>query len=175
MRRRLALLAVVGTLLGGALLAPGPAGSATGRLTLQERNCLAEVFQDARAATRMSLLAIDRAGSEAVRDYARRIAADNARIAGRVGALAERKDVSLPGTLDNQTMAYIQILGALAGPAFDRRYLGIEQARLNHMARRHEAMTAQARDADIRALASDAAFLVHDHAAQAQSAASEGE
>ncbi len=70
-----------------------------------------------------SKLAMQHAGSQPVRDFARRMIQEHGIADTRLQALAAEKRIALPTTLDVQDQAASSFMAGLSGPDFDRAYL----------------------------------------------------
>ncbi len=72
---------------------------------------------------RLGELAIERTGTQAVRDFARRMVVAYSQGAKEVKELAERKGIACPTELDEKHQETVERLGELSGPDFDKAYM----------------------------------------------------
>lgn len=142
---------------------PGAAMSQAdqGYLVAMARANLAEV-----AAAKVAL---SKAHSDNVRQFAQRMVADHGQALRELQHLASHKGVSLPTEPDQAHQRAIERLGGLSGDAFDRRYMaasGIREHRKTHQLLQR--IQARASDPELKALAARMAPTVDQHLATLQ-------
>ncbi|MDQ2105727.1 DUF4142 domain-containing protein [Azospirillum isscasi] len=113
------------------LCSPAPAQSPESDpipvLSRQERNFIAEALADGMAEQALGKLAQDRAETEPVRRFARRMADDHALMTDRLADMALRHGVPLPHDLSLAARAHMSSLRDTPDGAFDRRYMAAEE------------------------------------------------
>lgn len=105
------------------------------------------------AEVELGKLASERASSDQVKQFAQRIVTDHSKANDELKALAQRKSIMVPGSLDAKHKATHDKLAKLSGAAFDRAYM--EEVRDDHR-KDVEAFREQSRsgsDPDIKAFA----------------------
>jgi putative membrane protein len=116
-------------------------------------------------------LAVQKAASEAVRQFGQRMVDDHSQAAEQLKQITQAKGMTLPGSLDAKQRKEIERLQKLSGPQFDQAYmkLMLEDHQQDIRVFRKEAQ--QGSDSDIRSFASATLPKLHDHLALAQGAA----
>lgn len=144
--------------MGGGMAAGG------GALSSSDRKFMQEAAVGGMAEVEMSRVAVERASSDAVRDYARKMIEDHTAANQELMQLASAKGVTLPTTLDNRNRTMLTRLSGMTGAEFDREYIR------NAGIRAHERMlklvqnhSTKGRDADARAFAAKMVPAVQMH------------
>jgi putative membrane protein len=88
---------------------------------------LRRAAENGRAAVQLAQVALQRAGSMAVRDFALRAIADHGRTNQEIETLAREMGIPLPDGLDVRHRATLETLQVMEGQAFDEAYLGAVQ------------------------------------------------
>lgn len=91
-----------------------------GRLDSRDRSFLTKCAQDSNLELATSEIAIQKAQSPQVVDYALRLLSDHADYNRRLTLLARQKGITLPVTLDQQGQSQLNQLNRLQGQAFDQ-------------------------------------------------------
>jgi len=89
----------------------------------EEEKFLETAALGAMTEVRLGELAIQRTGTQVVRDFARRMVIAYSQGAKEVKELAELKGISCPEELDEKHQETIERLGELSGPDFDQAYM----------------------------------------------------
>ena len=115
------------------------------------------------AEVELGRLAAQRASSDAVRQFAQRMATDHGAANQELMQLAQRKGVTLPQEMDAAHRAAMDRLAATSGPAFDQAYMA-------DMMRDHQGATAlftrearEGQDAEVRAWAMKTLPAIQEH------------
>jgi putative membrane protein len=109
-------------------MAPGTQEKAPGVPAPHEPNTQDRLFAriatiGGKAEVELGRLAEQKGGSDAVKDFGRRMVQDHGKANGQLTDLAKRADIPLPGDLDQEHSAMQSELEAMSGPAFDRAYM----------------------------------------------------
>ena len=135
-------------------------------LSRQERNFIAEALSDSMAERALGKLAQDRAETDMVRDFARRVVDEHGQMADRLLAMAERHDIPVPRELTRIARLGMESLRDTPEEAFDRRYIATEEE--TH-ARSIKLFEAQAeRNGETAAFARDTLPMLHAHFEEAR-------
>lgn len=116
------------------------------------------------AEVEMGRLALERASSDAVKQYAQRMIDDHTKANQDLMQVASTKGVTLPTGPDAKHMALMEKLRRMTGADFDRMYIkeaGIKDHQNMEKLFRNE--TIKGKDADVRAFASRTLPAVQDH------------
>ena len=125
--RRGFLAAVLLACLCGPAPAQSPDSETIPALSRQERNFIAEALADGMAEQALGKLAQDRAETETVRRFARRMADDHGLMADRLAGMALRHGIPIPRELNLSARAHMSSLRDTPDGAFDRRYMAAEE------------------------------------------------
>ncbi len=162
--RRALISAVLLVSLGHAALAQQPLP-----LSRQERNFISEALADSLAERTLGKLAQDRAETESVRRFARRVVDEHGPVADRLVDMAQRHDIPIPRELNPAARAHLASLRDTPEESFDRRYIAAEEE--TH-ARAIKLFEAQAeRDGETAAFARDTLPMLHAHFEDARAVA----
>jgi putative membrane protein len=149
---------------GGAQTSNGQTGGGMMALSSGDRKFMQEAAVGGVSEVAMARVAVERASSEAVRDYARKMIEDHTRANEELMQLASTKSVSLPTAPDAKHQQMLTRLGGLSGAEFDREYVR------NAGVKSHEKMlklvqnqSRKGRDADARAFATKMIPAVQMH------------
>ncbi|HWS54589.1 MAG TPA: DUF4142 domain-containing protein [Pyrinomonadaceae bacterium] len=152
------------TNMGGTQNASGGMGARGSALASSDRKFMQEAAAGGMAEVEMSRVAVERASSEAVREYARKMIEDHTAANQELMQLASSKGVTLPAGVDAKHRSMLTKLGGLSGAEFDREYIR------NAGIRSHERMlklvqghARKGRDADARAFAAKMVPAVQMH------------
>ncbi|HEV8471963.1 MAG TPA: DUF4142 domain-containing protein [Methylomirabilota bacterium] len=146
----------------------GLAGPAVAQIqSEQDREFVRKAVSGGLVEIELGQLAMDRAVNRAVRSYATRIVQDHNRATAELRALAQRRALAAPATLEASHQARERLAG-LSGAAFDRAYL-------QEMLREHtqniaefERATQIVTDPELRAWAARTLPTLHEHLALAR-------
>lgn len=159
------------------VLIAGAAGAAfaQGKLQAADASMLRDIAEANIAEVESGKLALDKSKSAEIKKFAQMMVDDHAKGLSDVQALARTKGVDLPDGPDMKHKAVMVEFKALQGDAFDSRY--VKQAGVGD----HEATEkllkktqAEARDADVKALATKMLPIVQGHLKHAQQLATAG-
>jgi len=128
-----------------------------------DRGFMLEAASDGVAEVELGRLAMQRAASDAVRQFGQRMVTDHGGANQELMQLAQRKGVMLPQQPDAKPRAAIDRLAALTGPQFDQAYMA-------EMMRDHQADVVvferevrEGQDPELRAWASKVLGTVREH------------
>jgi putative membrane protein len=129
-------------------------------ITRATRGGLAEV--------EMARLAEQKAGSQSVREFARKMIADHEQTNRSLHGLAESDGASAPDQLDAENRQTRDALGHLSGAEFDIEYLRLQVQAHQRMAQLMEYVIGSGADPQVQRFASTALPKVFTHLAMAQ-------
>ncbi len=159
MRARIAVTAIGIGLLGYA----GMAGAA-----LDSNKFLSEAAQGGKTEVQISQLALEKAASPEVKQYAQRLLDDHTKMNQEVQDLATQKNIQLPADASAQGQAEHQKLATLSGKKFDKEFLSfnVKDHRKDVSDFKKEAKSAT--DPDIKQLAEKSLPTLEQHLQMAQ-------
>lgn len=167
MRRSFLTAMLLACLSGPALAqAPGSAPASPSTLSRQERNFIAEALADGMAEQALGKLAQDRAETESVRRFARRMADDHGLMTDRLAGMALRHGVPIPRELNLSARAHMASLRDTPDGAFDRRYMAAEEETHARAIKLYE--TQAERGGETADFARGALPMLHSHFAEAR-------
>jgi putative membrane protein len=145
--------------------------SSTAQLSAADRKFVYEAATGGLMEVELGKLAVQRAASEAVRQFGQRMVDDHSQGAEQLKQIAQAKALALPDSVDAKQRKEIERLQKLSGPQFDQAYmkLMLEDHQQDIRVFRKEAQ--QGSDSDIKSFASATLPKLHDHLALAQGAA----
>jgi putative membrane protein len=116
------------------------------------------------AEVQLSQLALERAASEEVRQYARRMIADHTQANNTLSQLAQRNGVGeLPTGLDAQHQAIRAQLEQLSGSEFDREYMRVMHLDHDQTVRLFQSAAQQAQNRDVKVFANNTLPKLQGH------------
>jgi len=120
------------------------------------------------AEVELGKLAQEKASSEQVKNFGKRMVDDHSKANDELQTLAKNKNITLPSDLDPKDKALKDRLSKLSGPAFDRAYMNamLQDHRKDVSEFRTE--STKGRDADVKAFASKTLPTLEDHLKLAQ-------
>jgi predicted outer membrane protein len=108
-------------------------------------------------------LAQEKAQSNEVKSFAKKMLDDHMKAQDELKQLAQSKGMSLPAEVDRQQQSVEKKLAALSGEKFDRQYMNHESTRaLKDTHRLLERINSKAEDADLKSYASKTRVLIQD-------------
>jgi len=149
--------------------APGAAKSTSEQaLSESERNFMIEAAKGGMAEVELGKLAGERAPSDGVKQFGRRMVTDHSKANDELTALAQDKGVSLPRELNAKHRALRDRLAKLSGAQFDRAYVEemVKDHRKDVAEFRREAD--RARDPDLKSWAGKTLPILEDHLKQVE-------
>lgn len=170
-------LAVAGALvLPPAVMAQqSPARSESGRpaakdgeLAQSDRKFMMETAQGNLAEVELGKLASEKASSDGVKDFGKRMADDHGKATTELKELASKKGVTLPTDLDQKHRQLRDRLARLSGAEFDRAYVDemVKDHKKDVSTFKREAN--RAKDADVKAWAGKTLPTLEEHLKQVQ-------
>ena len=172
--RFLAVLASSAALLAMPALAQqgNPAGMTPGtgpdQPNAADRNFARAAAGGGMAEVEFGKLAEQRAGSEALKDFGRRMVEDHGKANDKLEGLAKDDGIPLPDKIDPEHAAMHDRLAGLSGAEFDRAYLAGQLADHQKTAQLLEYEIGSGQDADLKSFASEALPIVLQHLRMAQ-------
>ncbi|TWA62109.1 putative membrane protein [Azospirillum brasilense] len=167
MRRGFLTVMLVAGLSGPVLAqAPGSVPAPSSALSRQERNFIAEALADGMAEQALGKLAQDRAETEPVRRFARRMADDHGLKTDRLAGMALRHGIPIPRDPSLSARAHMSSLRDTPEEAFDRRYMAAEEETHARAIKLYEAQAE--RGGETGDFARDALPILHSHFEEAR-------
>jgi putative membrane protein len=122
------------------------------------------------AEVELGKLAQDKASSEDVKNFAKRMVDDHSKANDELQTLAKNKSITLPTDLDRKDKALKDRLAKLSGPSFDHSYMNamIADHRKDVAEFKHEASAGK--DPDVKAWAAKTLPTLEEHLKMAQDA-----
>jgi len=162
------------SLVAAALVAlTGPAAAQIQLVNDADRDFVSKAASGGTAEVELGRVATQRAVRPSVRSFAERMVADHGRANAELAALAGRKGLDVPTTLEPSQQAMRDRLSGLSGPDFDRAYM-------SEMVRDHtedialfERAAETSSDPDLKAWAARSLPMLRDHLALARQVNSE--
>ena len=150
---------------GGSTATSGAGGD---KVSDFDRNFMTQAAQGGLLEVEASKLALERAESGAVKQFAQMMVSDHTGANEKLRELAQAKGVALPSELNAEGKAKLDKLAGLKGAGFDRAYaemLGTEEHRKDVSLFEKAAQDAQ--DADVKAFAAATLPTLREHLSQA--------
>ena len=139
-------------------------GISQAKLNQSDERMLKQLAQAYLAEIALGKLAQDKAQSNEVKSFAKKMLDDHMKAQDELKQLALSKGVSLPGEADRQQQSVEKKLAALSGGKFDRQYMNHESTRaLKDTHRLLERINSKAEDADLKSYASKIIATVETH------------
>ena len=122
------------------------------------------------AEVELGKLAQQKGSTEEVKNFGQRMVTDHGKANDELKSIAQKKNITLPTSLDAHDQATRDRLAKLSGPAFDRAYMRtmLTDHRKDVNEFKHESTSGK--DPDIKAFASNTLPTLEDHLKQAQDA-----
>jgi putative membrane protein len=137
-------------------------------LSSSDRMFAQKAAEGGMAEVQLGQLAEQKASSQAVKNFGKRMATDHSQAGDKLKTIASGKSVDLPSSLDAKDKALYDKLSGMSGAAFDREYM-------RAMVRDHKTDVAQfqkeansGHDQDLKSFASSTLPTLQDHLHQAQ-------
>jgi putative membrane protein len=149
-----------------------PNSTTTGQiqqLSAQDKQFITEAAQGGMAEVQLGKLALQRASSQQVRDYAQHMIDEHAKVNQELMALAKQKGVTPPKTIGQKNEAVRAKLAKLSGSEFDKAYM--QEAGVKAHAQQEALFRRQAeqgQDPDSKAFAAKVLPTVQAHLQEAQ-------
>ena len=150
----------------GSLSKPGNSGS---QLQRADERMLRDIAQANLAEIETGRIALDKSKDERVRKFAQQMVDDHTTAMKDVQQLAQTKGMTLPDGPDVKHKTVATALKALSGDTFDKQYMS--QAGVGDHRNTHELLQKTQRDAkdpDLKALATKMIPVVHGHLTEAE-------
>lgn len=140
------------------------AGASQNKLSESDERMLKQLSQSHLSEVALGKLAQDKAQSDDVKSFAKKMVDDHTKAQDDLKQLAKSKGVTLPTEADRQQQSVEKKLTALSGEKFDRQYMLHEGTRAHRETHRLlERMNSKAEDADLKSHASKIISTVESH------------
>ena len=120
------------------------------------------------AERQMAQLALTKASSADVKQYAQKMMEDHTRTTQELTPIAQQKDVQPPRQLDSKHQAMLDRLEKLSGPEFDREYMEIQAQAHQQAVELFQRAAQQAGDKEIQAFAKKTTPALQQHLTEAR-------
>lgn len=141
-------------------------------LSQVDRQFMVEAAQGGMAEVQLGTIARQKASSNIIKEYARRMVVEHTNANKELMALAKQKGVTLPTTIGKKNEALKQSLSKLSGAKFDQEYM--KQAGVaghDEQAKLFERQVAEGQEPDVKNFATKTLPMVKKHLQQAQAIA----
>ena len=139
-------------------------GASQSKLNQSDERMMKQLAQSHLAEITLAKLAQDKAQSNEVKSFAKKMLDDQTKAQDELKQLAQSKGVSLPVESDRQQQSIEKKLAALSGEKFDRQYMNHESTRaLKETHRLLERIHSKAEDTDLKSYASKIIGTVESH------------
>jgi len=145
--------------------------SSTALLSAADRKFVSDAATGGLLEVELGKLAVQKAASEAVRQFGQRMVDDHSQAAEQLKQIAQAKAMTLPDSLDAKQRKEVERLQKLSGPQFDQAYMKLMLEDHQQDIRVFRKEVQQGSDSDIKSFASATLPKLHDHLALAQGAA----
>jgi putative membrane protein len=140
------------------------AGASQAKLSQSDERMLKQLAQSHLSEIALGKLAQDKAQSDEVKSFAKKMVDDHTSAQNELQQLAQSKGIILPTELDRQHQSVEKKLAALSGEKFDRQYMQHEGTRAHRETRRLlERMEGKAEDAELKSHANKIISTVESH------------
>lgn len=146
-------------------------GASQNRLSQSDERMLKQLAQAHLSEIALGKLAQDKAQSDEVKSYAKKMVDDHTKAQDELQQLAQSKGVTLPTEPDRQHQSLEKKLSGLSGDKFDRQYMQHEGTRAHRETHRLlERINAKAEDTELKSHASKVISTVESHQQMANDA-----
>jgi putative membrane protein len=150
----------------------GQTGSTGMRLSADDRKFMMTAAMGGMAEVEMARLALERASSETVKQYAQRMLDDHSKANEELMQIATAKGVTPPTALDAKHMALMNKLRGMSGAEFDRMYMQEAGVKAHsEMEKLFQKEASRGMDAEVKAFAAKTLPVVREHLQMARSQA----
>jgi putative membrane protein len=140
------------------------AGASEIRLSQSDERMLKQLAQAHLSEINLGKLAQDKAQSDEVKSFAKKMVNDYTKAQDELRQLAQSKSIALPTEPDRQQQSVEKKLAALSGEKFDRQYMQHEGTRAHRETYRLlERITSKAEDAELKSYAGKIIGTVESH------------
>lgn len=137
--------------------------SNSNQLSRFDTQFMAQAAQSNMAEIALSQLALRRASSNEVKQYAQRMVRDHSQANDQLAQLAQQKRITLPTQLDAKHQAIMTQLEQLSGERFDQEYMMAMENDHAQAAMLFQSGARQAQDRDVKAFASTTLPKIQGH------------
>lgn len=159
----------------GALMLSGAPASAEqegAAVSKADQQFVTDAAADGLAEVRLGQLATQRAASDEVKQFGRRMVEDHTKTNNQLADIATQKGISIPTSLKPEHEELADRLRGLSGEAFDRAYMQNMVKDHDKAVSNFEKEAKTGRDRDIRSFADSQLPVLRDHLEQARDLAS---
>lgn len=148
----------------------GQTGSTSMRLSADDTKFMMTAAMGGMAEVEMARLALERASSEMVKQFAQRMLDDHTRANEELMQIATAKGVTPPTTLDAKHMALMTKLRGMSGAEFDRMYMQEAGVKAHSdMEKLFQKEASRGMDAEVKSFAAKTLPTVREHLQMARS------
>ena len=145
-------------------------GSSSSPAATEDATFVRDAAAAGMAEVRMGRLAERQAHAAQVRTFAERMVADHTKLGDQLDAIARKKSLTTPSTLDAKDSTALTALGAQHDAGFDRAYLRTQIADHQSALALFQQEAARGTDPDLKRFAADALPTLRRHLQMAQAA-----
>lgn len=149
---------------------PSAGKSDNAQVSSSERRFMEHAARGGMAEVEMGKLAQEKAESQQVKDFGKRMVEDHGKANDELKRLAANKGVTLPTDMDGSHKRKIDKLSKLSGDKFDREYMDEMVDDHEKDVREFRSMAKSAKDADVKSFASTTLPVLEQHLSLAKSA-----
>jgi putative membrane protein len=133
------------------------------KLSTAENTFLTAAAEGGMAEVELGKLAQQKANSDAVKEFGKRMEDDHSKVNDQLKSLASNKGVTLPTSISAKSQATKDRLSTLSGAAFDRAYMQDMVTDHTHDVAEFRRMASSATDPDIKAFATKNLPTLEEH------------
>jgi len=138
-----------------------------------DRTFMDKAAEGGMAEVQMGQLAQQKASSQAVKDFGKRMEKDHSMADNKLKSIASAKGVTLPDALNAKDKALYDRLSGMSGDAFDKAYMRAMIKDHNEDVAEFKKESGKAKDQDVRSFASTTLPTLEDHLQQAKQVGSQ--
>jgi len=164
-----------GPMSGSSAAGASGGASSAGSLSKADQDMLKQLASANMSEIEAGKIALDKSKNEQVRNFAQKMVDDHTKAQTQLNQLAQAKGVSLPSEPDARHRKELDTLRSLSGAQFDKTYLlrgGVADHRQAHAMLTH--IEKNAKDTDLKSLASNMMPTINEHAQMARQARAGG-
>ena len=141
------------------------------KLSRSEANFIKEAAQGGMMEVELGKLAQQKASSDKVKDFGKRMEDDHGKANSELKQLASAKGVDLPTALEGKQKSTVEKLSKLSGAEFDRQYMTTMVNDHKEDVSKFQSESSKAKDADVKQFASKTLPTLKEHLQLAENTA----
>jgi len=128
-----------------------------------EKRFIKDAYADGLTQVELSKLAVQKANSDAVKQYAQKMIDDHSKANDDLKAAAAKQNITFPDSLDSKRQSKVDKLAKLSGADFDRVYIKTELKDHQQDVRDFQQEAKSGTDPDVKSFASKTLPTLEDH------------